>query len=104
MTCVIMYRSLQLTSRKVRQLAPTIRIFRARRLSRCCSTASASQNASLQREEQKRFNPLEIQMLSSSLHDQVFHGETERYDPTVVKKCQEHLKVCIVYCSGILLV
>ncbi|XP_074606134.1 DNA polymerase subunit gamma-1-like [Acropora palmata] len=88
-----MYRSLQLTSRKVRQLAPTIRIFRARRLSRCCSTTSASQNASLQREEQKRFNPLEIQMLSSSLHDQVFHGEIERYDPTVVKKCQEHLKV-----------
>lgn len=31
-------------------------------------------------------------MLSKSLHDQVFHGKTDTYDPAVVKKCQEHLK------------
>ena len=41
--------------------------------------------------EQKRFNPLEIQMLSSSLHAQVFRGKMDTYDPTTIKKCQEHL-------------
>ena len=40
----------------------------------------------------KRFNPLKVQMLSSSLHEQVFHGKKENYDPKVVKRCQEHLE------------
>ena len=48
---------------------------------------------SSEEEELKRFNPLEIQMLSSSLHDQVFHGKVETYDSEIVKKCQHHLQV-----------
>ena len=38
-----------------------------------------------------RFNPLEIQMLSEGLHQQVFRGKRERYDDEVVQKCREHL-------------
>lgn len=38
-----------------------------------------------------RFNPLEIQMLSEQLHQQVFRGKSERYDAEVVQKCTEHL-------------
>lgn len=30
-------------------------------------------------------------MLSSSLHAQVFRGKMDTYDPTTIKKCQEHL-------------
>ena len=92
-----MYRSLEAASRKARQFYPTVRISWVGQLSRCTSTTSFSPNASLQNEEEKRFNPLEIQMLSKSLHDQVFHGKIDTYDPAVVKKCQEHLKVCIVF-------
>lgn len=79
--------------RKTRTLYPVTRL----RLScPCCrkfSTTSFAQNDTTAKDEQKRFNPLEIQMLSGSLHDQVFHGKSETYHPAAVKKCQEHLKV-----------
>ena len=60
-----------------------------------CSTTTFTQDdaTSSSGEELKRFNPLEIQMLSGSLHDQVFHGKTETYGAEVVRKCQEHLEV-----------
>lgn len=38
-----------------------------------------------------RFNPLEIQMLSENLHQQVFRGKSEQYDAKMVQKCREHL-------------
>lgn len=61
---------------------------------KCSTTTFTQENATTGSEEElKRFNPLEIQMLSSSLHDQVFHGKTEIYDSEMVKKCQEHLEV-----------
>ncbi|PFX16645.1 DNA polymerase subunit gamma-1 [Stylophora pistillata] len=51
-----------------------------------------SKSASLE-DEQKRFNPLEIQMLSTALHIQVFYGKSEAYDSKTVKICQQHLGV-----------
>lgn len=59
-----------------------------------CSTTSMTQDdatAASSEEQPKRFNPLEIQMLSSSLHDQVFYGKSETYDPETVQICQGHL-------------
>lgn len=89
-----MYRGLEAAFRNVRALYPS----RLRLLpclsSQKYSTSTTTDNATASSEEElKRFNPLEIQMLSSSLHDQVFHGETETYDAEMVKKCQEHLEV-----------
>ena len=94
-----MYRFLEAASGKVIQLYAGVRISWICRLNRFYSTSSFSPNVALQNEERKRFNPLDIQMLSSSLHDQVFNGKSETYDPAVVKKCQEHLKVGTTFLS-----
>ena len=61
------------------------------RLPRSSCSSSTTFHEIEPNEEQKRFNPLEIQMLSSSLHAQVFRGKMDTYDPTTIKKCQEHL-------------
>ena len=85
-----MYRSLEAILHHTRRVY-SIRLRLPCLSSRGCST-KFPHDVTPSNEEHKRFNPLEIQMLSSSLHDQVFHGKTETYDPRVVKKCQEHLK------------
>lgn len=92
-----MYRSVAAILRKTGKLYPAQLRMPSLSRRKCSSTSSTSLTEDVtppnEEDKDKRFNPLEIQMLSSSLHDQVFHGKTETYDPAVVEKCQEHLKV-----------
>lgn len=84
-----MFRSLEAILRNTRVVIPArLRLPCLSITGRKCSTITTLPRG----DECKRFNPLEIQMLSSALHDQVFHGKTETYDPAVIKKCQDHLK------------
>ena len=92
-----MYRSIDVILRKTQTGIPARfrlpRLYSSRTCSTTTTTTSFPKDDTSSNEEQKRFNPLEIQMLSSSLHTQVFHGRTESFDPTMVKKCQDHLNL-----------
>lgn len=88
-----MYRALEAVFRNARAVNPTRLRLPCLLNHRCSTTPFTPDNATTRSEEElKRFNPLEIQMLSRSLHDQVFHGEMETYDAEMVKKCQQHLE------------
>lgn len=40
----------------------------------------------------RRLNPVDIQMLSTSLHNQLFQSVSPEFDPEAVKKSREHLE------------
>lgn len=90
-----MYRVLEAVFRNARTVKPTRLRFPCLSSDGCSTKTFTPDNATASSEEAelKRFNPLEIQMLSSSLHDQVFQGKVETYDAEMVKKCQQHLEV-----------
>ena len=90
-----MYRVLEAVFRNARTVKPTRLRFPCPSSYGCSTKTFTPDNAPAisEEEELKRFNPLEIQMLSSSLHDQVFQGKVETYDAEMVKKCQQHLEV-----------
>lgn len=54
----------------------------------------STQSQSLQGEEvtQTRMNPLNIQMLSKNLHDQIFRGQETEYKEEDVEHCIKHLQ------------